>query len=107
MQIDHIDTCLPCYLLDHCNGDKEQLLCVAVDSTMRMYQTRDDLIREIECNGDKIPDGRDSEAIAAARALFASVHPLKVFDAGTGRADDDSGESCYACFRLSWEEESE
>ena len=103
MDIQHIDTCLPCYLQDHCNGGNAQLLCVAVDSAMRMHHVLAELIQEIEHNGDKIPEGRDAEAVAAARELFKGVHPFRVFDPYCGRGDEYD-DMCYAYFRLTWKD---
>jgi len=36
----HVDTCLSCYVQDHCNGDNELLLGVPVDRNTRAWQLR-------------------------------------------------------------------
>lgn len=100
----HIDTCLPCFVQNHCNGDSEQLIGVPVDSSTRYHHVKADLISEISSYDCKIPEGRTGEGIAAVNEYFAGIHPLKTFDRSLDRrSDDDTGESCYAWFRLTWE----
>lgn len=103
LSISHVDTCLPCYVQDHCNGDDEMLLGVPVDSSSRNHQVRDSLIDEVRNYGDKLPDSiTDNEVKAAIIDLFKQAHPFGVFERGLDKADD-SGESAYAWFRFTWE----
>lgn len=103
ISVDHIDTCLPCYVMDHCNGETELLLGVPVDRSTRYYQVRNELIDELHTLWDeRIPKGAES----AIKSVFTRVHPFKVFDNTLDSASEyESGESCYAWFRLSWSEE--
>jgi len=107
LSISHVDTCLPCYVQDHCNGDSEMLLGVAVDRSSRNHQVRDSLIDEARNYGDKLPESiSDDEVKAAIIDLFKRAHPFGTFERGLDRAaDDDSGESAYAWFRFTWSEE--
>lgn len=102
MQIIHVDTCLPCYVLDHCNGDNEALVGVPVDRATRHWQLRESLEREIFDYCDKIPADKDEELKAAIAELFAGVHPLSTFDSSLEPAADDWEESCMAWFRVTW-----
>lgn len=103
--IQHVDTCLSCYVLDHCNGDNEQLFGVAVDRNSRIWEVKAQLIAEIQVMGDKLPETiTESDIYAAVKELFNGVHPLKVFEhMDYSFSDDDHGEYAYAWFRASWE----
>lgn len=107
LKITHVDTCLSCFVLDHCNGDNEALFGVYVDSSSRMYSVKERLMEEILNMGDKIPDEISNYQVAAAIAeCFAGVHPFKAFDSSLERASgEDCGEACQAWFRLDWEAE--
>lgn len=106
LEIAHVDTCLSDYVLDHCNGDDEQLFGVHVDGATRVYTVKSDLASEIRAYGDKLPEEINDEQVAAAIAeTFRGAHPLKTFDRRLDRAsvdDDFSGEIAQAWFRASW-----
>lgn len=102
----HVDTCLPCYVQDHCNGDDECLLGVPVTGSDRVWHVRQCLEFDAMRGGaDSFPDDMSDAAILAAIAdAWRGAHPLKAFDSSLERAtDDDMGESCYAWFRFTWE----
>lgn len=108
LSVRHVDTCLPCYVQDHCNGENEMLIGVPVDKASRMHTVRRDLAAEVRAYGDKLPaEFTDSDVESAIGDMFKGVHPLKAFDSSLDRASaDDMGESCYAWFRFTWEGES-
>ena len=98
----HVDTCLPCYVLDHCNGEDEMLVGVPVDRSTRHWQLRRDLEAEVFAYGDEIPEAvTDAQVSAAIAECFAGAHPLGTFNSSLGAGDDD--EPCYAWFRFTWE----
>lgn len=104
LNVYHVDTCLPCYVLDHCNGETEMLIGVPVDKASRMHMVRRDLESEVRNYGDKLSDEfSDSDVANAIGELFQGVHPLKAFDKSLERAADETDESCYAWFRFAWE----
>lgn len=104
--ITHVDTCLPCYVLDHCNGDNEQLFGVMVDGTTRIYHIREYLNNEILIAGDKLPEWITETMInEAIDELTKGVHHLSKFDKSLEVSDYEMGESCYAWFRATWESE--
>jgi hypothetical protein len=107
LSIDHVDTCLPCYVLDHCNDDNEQLIGVAVSRGSRVHHVRAELLGEILAYGDKLPDTiTESDIVAAVADCLKGLHPFAAWDSSLD-IDDESGESCYAWFRLSWESNDE
>jgi hypothetical protein len=80
MNLSHIDTCLPCYVQDHCNGESEELFGVDVCAATRVWEVKADLIAAVEGHGDKIAEaGKDAEAIAAIHDWFKGLHPLARF----------------------------
>jgi hypothetical protein len=100
----HVDTCLSCYVQDHCNGDNELLLGVPVDRSTRAYQLRAALADELQVMGDSRDSLDYDKAEAAIREWFKDVHPLKAFDNRLETASpEDDCELCYAWFRLEWE----
>lgn len=104
IELSHVDTCLPCYVLDHCNGSHEQLFGVSVDRSSRMYRVKADLLAEIRNFGDKIPESiSEAEIESAVNALFAGIHPFTAFDCSLESVDDNTDEYCYAWFRATWE----
>lgn len=106
MEISHIDTCLSCYVLDHCNGDDELLLGVPVSRGSRMFQVRQSLRDEIEALSTDKPGFSYDAAHAAVAEAFKGVHPLRAFDSRLEPdSDDETAETCYAWFRLSWDAE--
>lgn len=104
LEIAHVDTCLSDYVLDHCNGDDEQLFGVHVDGATRVYTVKSDLASEIRAYGDKLPEEINDEQVAAAIAeTFRGAHPFRAFAPSCERVDDDfSGEIAQAWFRASW-----
>lgn len=51
--LSHMDTCLPDYLQDHCNGDHEMLLAVPVDGATTVEQVIDALADEFRSSSDE------------------------------------------------------
>lgn len=100
----HIDTCLSCYVLDHCNGDNELLLGVSVDRGTRHYQLRAALLDEWHSNCDeRVPESVTDDVFrSAVLDCFSSAHPLATFDRGLDYSTEDS-ETCFAWFKVSWE----
>lgn len=100
--VSHIDTCLSCYVQDHCNGENEELFGVAVDGSMRVHHVKAALISEVHATVNKMPDGANYEA--AIIEAFSGVHPFKTFDSSLEPASAyEDGESVYAYFRFSWD----
>ena len=106
MNLQHIDTCLPCYLLNHCNGETEELVGVYVDSGTRYHEVKTALLEELSSHCDKIAEsGQEQAARGAIESAFKGVHPFKVFDRMLpSRAEcSDAIEAPQAWFRFSWE----
>ena len=104
-KLQHTDTCLPCYVQDHCNGENERLLGVYVDGLTTYGEVRNALHDEMK--GRDMPRGFDWEAAAIAiDEAFSTVDLDDIFDPALDLPDEESDEyreSCYAWFRLSWE----
>jgi hypothetical protein len=103
----HVDTCLPDYVLDHCNGDDECLLGVYVDGNTTYEQLKAGLREELDSSDWGIPDEAWDAVDVALEDLFRPVDSMSTaFDNRLEtRSDDDCGlPSCYAWFRLSWEQ---
>jgi hypothetical protein len=106
MNLHHVDPCLPCYVLDHCNGATEELVGVYVDSSTRYHEVKTALLDTLASHCDKIAEaGKEQAARAAIEEAFRGVHPFKVFDrrlpsrAECGEAFDVP----QAWFSFSWE----
>ena len=105
LTIRHVDTCLPCFVLDHCNGETEALVGVTVDGSTTYADLREAL--ESEIRWTERPESLPvTDLCAAIDDLFANVSDMsKTFDSTLEQpeADDDGvGESCFAWFRMSW-----
>jgi hypothetical protein len=80
MELRHVDTCLPSYVLYHGNGPNKELFGISVCAGSRVWQVKADLVSAVESHGDKIAEaGKDSEALAAIQDWFNGLHPLKRF----------------------------
>lgn len=108
LTIRHVDTCLSCYVPDHCNGETETLVGVPVDGSTTYADLFEGLENEIRWNVDQ-PEGLTSEDLRAALDdLFANVSDMsKPFDSSLEQpeaSEDDGGvgETCFAWFRMSW-----
>lgn len=108
INIRHVDTCLPCYVLDHCNGERETLLGVAVTSESTYASVKRDLIAE--WNGADlygkadVPD--DSAVLAEIESEFSGAPDMAApFTPSLEPSEDDDepGESVSAWFRIEWE----
>ncbi|AEI71124.1 hypothetical protein [EBPR siphovirus 5] len=104
----HVDTCLPCYVQDHCNGESECLVGVPVSRADRVWHVRQCLEFDVSRGAsDSFPeDMLDSEIQAAIADAWRGAHPLKAWDRTLERAtaeSDEMGESCYSWFRFEWE----
>lgn len=108
INIEHVDTCLSCYVLDHCNGDDETLIGVAVDGKSTYASVKSDLWEEI-CNNYRLfpEDMRDIEIRIAINALFEPVTDLSAyFDPSLENTEEDEmGDMPCAWFRFTWEKE--
>ncbi len=105
----HVDTCLPCYVQDHCNGDDECLVGVPVARRDRVWHVRQCLEFDVlRGASDSFPaDMPDDVILAAIADAWRGAHPLKAWDRSLEPDNsEDMGESCYAWFRFSWEQES-
>lgn len=102
----HFDTCLPDFLANHMNGDREALIaCAASNET-----TARDLVADLKSQfaGEEFYGKLDlptqAEFDAAVAVCFSDVSDLdKVVDDTLEEAEDDSGSDVYFYFRLSWE----
>lgn len=110
VSLQHIDTCLPCYLQDHHNRDGELLLGVYVDKGTRLYSVKDELNSEIsQLWRDDMPDSEEfSNAVdRAVNEAFAGCNMLKCFDKSlesrTNCEDLGGDEYVQAWFLLTWE----
>lgn len=108
VDVTHVDTCLSCYVQDHCNGSDELLLGVTVDGNTTYQQVRDALLDEWRTYGDKAPDEVTDELFeAAVDEQFSTADANAVFDKSLEVPDEDAeqdGESCMAWFRVTWTE---
>ena len=106
LTIRYIDTCLPCYLTDHFNGENESLVGVPVNGSTTYGEIREALETEIRWTLDR-PEGLTGDDIASALSdLFENVtDPATRFDSSleTPTDDDDGADYPSAWFRLSWE----
>lgn len=105
LTIRHVDTCLPSFVLDHCNGETEALVGVPVYGSTTYASLRDDLrIDAYECV-DLPPDVTRQDISGAIDDLFSDVSDMsKLFDPSLDPAtDDEQDEHCYAWFLVSWE----
>lgn len=104
--IRHVDTCLPCYVLDHCNGETESLVGVPVDGATTYAELREALESEIRWSVDR-PEGiATADLRAALDDLFANVsNPQEPFDSSLEMPDEEDGaaDSSLAWFRVSWD----
>jgi hypothetical protein len=106
MNLHHVDTCLPCFVLDHCNGANEELVGVYVDSGTRYYAVKAALLETLASHCDKIAAvGQEQAARDAIEQAFEGVHPFEVFDRGLpSRAEcEEALDALQAWFRFSWE----
>lgn len=104
----HVDTCLPCYVQDHCNGETECLVGVPVSKRDRVWHVRQCLEFDIARGAsDSFPEDMPDSAILAAIAdAWRGAHPLKTWDASLEPdSGEDIGEACYSWFRFTWERE--
>lgn len=106
LTLTHVDTCLSCYVPDHCNGDDETLIGVAVNSSSRCWHVLDG-IREELSNDNKVPAWVSSGMIEEAiRGLTdETYHPFKTFDKSLSSAESvsEDSETPIAWFRASWD----
>jgi hypothetical protein len=107
VSIRHVDTCLSCYVLDHCNGEHELLIGVHVDSASTIADVKAAVLDEWRAGDDYGLSDPPSEAefAEAVNEAFASADPAALFDSRLDPREeaDDCSESCQAWFRLSWE----
>lgn len=99
----HVDTCLPCYLADHCNRSEDMLLQAEVNGTTSYQEVMDELLSQL--HGTMVEDETFDydQAELAIREEFSNVLNMATpFDDSLESDDDDSEDSCYAWFVLSW-----
>ena len=105
MELYRMDTCLACYVTNHCNGTNEELVGVYVDAGMRNYEVKKELLAALASRCDKITKaGLESRARAAIETRFEGLHPLACFGRFLpSRADCAQAEDTpQAWFRFSW-----
>lgn len=101
--LSHVDTCLPCYLMDHHYRDGELLLCAAVDGRTTHREVREQLLNEL--HGGNAPDGFSyNQAKDAINREFPETCGDDAFDDSLEFDDenDDCDESVYAYFVLTF-----
>lgn len=103
LNVEHVDTCLPCYVLDHCNREGECLVGVPIDGSTTYAQARESLIEEATIYEAYLPeDMPDQVIIDAINEHFKSAEPKAVIDPNIGPHIE--GEDCVCLwFRFSWE----
>jgi len=100
--ISHVDTCLPCYVQDHCNGPTELLVGVYVDGNTLVQTVVESLSQELN-GADKIPAGITEAQINAAILEELPAGTMgDAFDSSLEAADDDDGEGPQAWFHVTW-----
>lgn len=111
MDLQHVDACLSCYVLDHCNGPRELLVGVPLFAGALNGDVKNDLLcalRDAEFDPDDKPGFDDDDARAAVVELFAFLDMAAPWAPAVGLDDlpdvDDEldGESCFSWFRFSW-----
>lgn len=108
LTIRHVDTCLSCYVLDHCNGETETLVGVPVTCETSFSDLREGLESEIRWTAQQPEGVTVADLHAALDDLFANVSDMsKSFDSSLEQPEayeDDGGvgETCFAWFRMSW-----
>ena len=105
VDVSHVDTCLPDYVLDHCNGDDELLVGLSLGTSA---EEAADSIAE-ECgNSDKVPAELSHEAIREAAAATCAHVDLRYIDSDGNPCDeapeDRDSEEPQAWFRVTWVE---
>lgn len=103
----HVDTCLPCYLLDHMNGDNEMLLGVPVDGDSTFEMVRADLQAELGYSTIDKPGFDFYLAQIAIDSAFLEHAGDDPFDPSLdvmSEADVEADvEAPQAWFRIAWE----
>ena len=105
MNLCRMDTCLSCYVLDHCNGENEELVGVCVDASTRNHEVKTELLATLSAHCDKIAEaGLENAARKAIDTWFRGLHPLACFGRNLpSRADcAESDDVPQAWFRFSW-----
>jgi hypothetical protein len=103
LSLTHVDTCLACYLTDHCNGDDEVLFGVEVWRETTHGELKEGLIGEFLGSCDERLDDVAEEAFrAVVEAEFSGCDLTKPFDPSLDplTEEDDGGDPCVAWFRL-------
>lgn len=102
----HIDTCLPCYLLDHCNRDNEMLLGVAVSGNTTNEEVKEALLQELHARDFHVEVEYDACRKAIEEEFYPPESMGRLFDSTLDTPmQGDTDEHVYAYFRLSWEAE--
>jgi hypothetical protein len=109
VQLQHIDTCLACYLQDHHNRPGEHLAGVVVDGTTTYAEVRATLERELTACGPEDDDApTDAEICVAVAGAFSTVRDLEAtFDSSleVNESDRDWDEPVQAWFLMTWDVE--
>lgn len=108
VSIRHVDTCLSCYVLDHCNGERETLLGVPVNNGT----TYEDVFLAVAAEWNEADlfgreDVPGAEAfMEALLELFTPVTKLNtLWEPSLEVSGEDDCETCFSWFRVSWEAE--
>lgn len=106
IQMRHIDTCTSDYVLDHCNGEHETLVGIAVDGSMTYGQVKAALVRELETNDDaRLLTLDEAALIEAATSQFVPMLDNEPFAPGAQlelEEGDTEGDTIFAWFRFQW-----
>lgn len=106
LSIRHVDTCLPDYVLDHCNGETEALVGIPVYGSTTYARMRSDLLADIHLSCDKLPEEFGlAEITAAVDELFETVPDMAKAFAPMLEPSDEDCHSTFAWFRLNWGDE--
>lgn len=105
LSVRHVDTCLPDYVSDHCNGDSEWLCGIPVDHTTRNGDVFRAVLDECRSYGDKLPDAITAHDVRrAVEYEFDGLDKRAAFKSRPDKPQGDGyGDSVYAWFRFSWE----
>jgi hypothetical protein len=103
--IRYIETCLPDYVQDHCNGKSETLLGIDVDASTEVWELESMLAnawRELDSFEDEPADLDAAFTSTLADMFGAKDNSLFMPDLAQAVEEDDADQSSVAWFRVSW-----
>lgn len=110
MDLQHVDACLACYVMNHCNGPRELLIGVPLFAGALNGDVKNDFLcalRDAEFDPEDKPGFDDDAARAAIDSAFADLDPAAPWAPADGLDlqgvnDEPDGEQCFSWFRFSW-----